>query len=390
MRKRERKSFFSLMAILVFLFSCENESIENLFPVEGEPLHTIDLRWYQNDIETRAEFEVGMQWCFSFLGAQLPSGSWNLGTLWINDQTLRIDLATLGFNNHALEQFEKLIRLYKASEEYAVTGGIDAGRFVTSIINNSNHYYKIVNMPTTLERFRNNSTFLEKRAAIIESAVAFEERLISMPAQNQNINSLTYWAQELSGSLIDSSQQVEENEVMDIMPNGQVRFGIYNKNGQLIGGGDTSLSIAGKPSKCLWCHEVNIQIGFSAMTAIPGFFSPEQFDSIVQENTVVLNNHRSALSPEINFFDRNEHTKFEKIYIRFMEPSAQRLAQEWSKSISDVESILVNVQTHENDEFPELGLLYYRKEIDQYSPYQVLPSTTEARETVSDEPNLLP
>ena len=386
-----KQVLFSFFVLGMLFSSCENESIETLFPDNKDAAtYTINLHWYQNDTETRAEFETGMQWCFSFLGAQLKSGSWSRGTQWLNGLTVKIHIEELGFNTHALNQFQKLIKQYKQSEEYRLTGGIDAGRFVVSIINNSNHYYKIVNMPTTLDVFRSNYSFLQKRAAIIESAVAFKERLINMPEQDQTVDSLGYWAQELVGSIVDSSHQVEENEVMDVMPNGQLRFGIYNKNGELIGGADSNLSIAGKPVKCLWCHEINIQRGFAALTAVPGYFSPNQFDSIVQENGVVLNNHRAALSTEIDFTDRNQHTEFEKIYIRFMEPSVQRLSQEWRKSESEVEMTLLNTLTHSHEEFPELGQLYYRKEIAQYSPYQVLPSTTEARETVNNEPNLLP
>lgn len=388
MRARKQLSFL-FVVLALFLQACENESLETLFPEPTTSTHTIDLHWYQNDTESKAEFETGLQWCFSFLGAQLEKGMWTAGTQWVDEEKLSVHLDQLGFNNHALLQFEQLIAQYKQSEEYEKTGGIDAGRFVVSIINNSNHYYKIVDMPETLNEFQAKYRFQQKRAAILESAVAFKERLIHLPEQAQDISSLGYWSQELLGSLKDSSHQVEENEVMDVMPNGQLRFGIYNKNGALIGGGDPKLSVAGKPVKCLWCHEVNIQRAFTAITAIPGYYSPQQFDSIVAENRTQLDYHRASLNPIIDFTDKDQHPEFEKIYIRFMEPSAKRLAKEWGLSVAQVESNLQGIATHRHDEFPEMGDLYFRKDIASFAPYQVLQDVKEARETETDEPNFL-
>ena len=234
------------------------------------------------------------------------------------------------------------------------------------------------------------SAFLQKKAAIVESAVAFGERRISLPNPNNNINSIGYLAEELTGSLADSTHIVKEFEVMDIMENGQLRFGIYNTNNQLINGADPNLSSAGKPAKCLWCHEVNIQKGFAAQTAINGYFSPNQFDSIIIENQLILNEYRSILNTEIDFLDNLQHIELEKLYIRFMEPSAKRLAAEWNMTEGEVSLKLSGFTTHTNNEFNSLGDLYNRFEIENYAPYQVIPSTTSARETVNYEPNLLP
>ena len=379
-----------LSLILLMFVSCSKEEAIDTPAGETDVEYKIVLNKYQNDSETKAEFETGLKWCFSFLGAKLKKGSWANGTKWINNEKIKINIKELGFDEHALIQLKNLITIYKFSEEYEVTEGIDAGRFVVSILNNSSHYYKIVNMPIQLKDFRYKYNFLQKKAAIIESAVAFGERRISMPKENYNINSLGYLSEELSGSLSDSSHIVKENEVMDIMPNGQLRFGIYNTNEQLINGANIDLSAAGKPGKCLWCHEVNIQRGFAASTAIPGYLSPNQFDSIVLQNMDFLNDYRASLNSEIDFFDNSQHTELEKLYTRFMEPSSKRLASEWSITEEEVKLKLANLTTHNHIEFEEFGELYYRSEIESYSPYQVLPSTSNARETVNYEPDLLP
>ncbi|MBL4710030.1 MAG: hypothetical protein JKY48_16495 [Flavobacteriales bacterium] len=375
------------MIFSILISSCEDEKEEPAIAPNLD--YEIILYQYQNDVEIKAEFETGLQWCFSYLGAQLEKGSWAKGTSWLDTQRIQIDVEEFGFDQTALQSLKELISIYKQSEEYSVTGGIDAGRFVVSIFNNSNHYYKIVGMPSVLNNFVSDYTFLQKKAAIIESAVAFGERIINIPQEDGNIHSLGYLAEEIIGSLSDSSHVVKENEVMDIMPNGQLRFGIYNANKELITGADTTLSIAGKPAKCLWCHEVNIQTAIAALTAIPGYYSPPQFDSVINQNRTILEAYRASLNTEIDFNDISQHAELEKLYIRFMEPSTKRLSGEWSITEQEVKSRLSNLSTHINHEFPELGNLYHRTEVETYSPYQVIRSTSSARETVLNEPNLL-
>ena len=374
----------------IFLVACRQEDDENKRDILLAENNKIDLIFYQNDTETKAEFELGLKWAFSFLGARLERGSWDRAMVWQSPTTFQINMSELGFNQNAAEQLENLIRQFKISEEYLVKGGIDAGRFVVCTLNNSNHYYKIVGMPTSFNKYVSSKSFLQKRGAIIESAVALKERLIQLPEENSPINRLSYLAEELSGSLRDSSHQVLENEVMDVMENGQLRFGVYDTLGQLIVGSDPTISIAGKPVKCLWCHETVIQRGFAALTSIPGYYSPAQFDSIIDKNSLTLDAYRKGLDTEIDFADPSNHTKVEKLYFRFMEPSANRLSLEWGVSVNEVELLLKDIETHGHQEFPSFGQLYYRTDIEKFSPYATLPSTSSIRETNINEPNLLP
>lgn len=377
------------LLICFLINSCKKEEL-NEESAEQISISSIQLHYYQNDDETKAEFELGLKWGFSFLGAELKKGSWEEGVVWINHNLFLVDFTKLGFTPNAMLQLNSLIQQFKASEEYTKTGGIDAGRFLASTLNNSNHYYKIVGVSKTLDGFNENANYLPKQAAIIESAVAFKERVINLPISDAEVDELKYWALEVSGSLIDSTAEVEENEMMDIMANGQLRFGIYNKRKELIGGSDASFTIAGKPAKCLWCHESNIQTGFAAVTAIPGYYSPRQFDSIVALNTLELNSYRATLNSEIDFTNKQAHAETEKLYIRYFEPSAKRLAAEWNLSEQEVKTLLQNIPTHLQDEFTQFGALYHRDEVQSFAPYEVLPSAASARETVPFEIDLLP
>lgn len=385
------KGVITALMFSVFV-GCENDiSVpETTMKENSFEASTLQLYFYQNDSETKIEFETGLKWAFSFLGAELKNGAWKNATTWQSPTLIQLNIGALGFNTNAQEQLKLLIHQFKTSEEYLEKNGIDAGRFVVCILNNSNHYYKIVGMPNALDKYLSDRQFLQKRAAIFESAVALKERLIQLPLSNSSTTRLSYLSEELSGSLKDSSHQVIEREVMDIMANGQLRFGIYDTTGQLLVGSDPNISIGGKPVKCLWCHETNIQPGFAALSSIPGYYSPAQFDSIIGVNKTTLELYRNSLTPENDLINPTNHTKVEKLYLRYMEPSAKRLAAEWGLTAEDVELKLKNIPTHLHPEFPAFGQLYFRNEIEAYSPYATLPSSSSARETNDNEPNLLP
>ena len=375
--------------MLVVVDACKKEEIEvDRFSVE-ENYNTLSLSWFQNDSETQAEVNKGLIWCFSFLGAELPTGCLEKGLVWETDKVVKVDITQLGFTNQAQEQLRKIVRVFKESEEFQISKTVDLGRFVVTIFNNSNHYYKIVGTPTSLENFTQNRIYLPTHAAIVESAVAFGERIIQLPNPNEEIVRMGYLALEVQGSVIKNTHITKEFEVMDIMPNGQFRFGVYDLNGKLIQGADPNLSAAGKPTKCLWCHETNLQKGFAAQTSVSNYYSPIEFDSIIDLNFEKLKAYRGSLVSEIDYNDRQGHTELEKLYIRFMEPSIKRLSGEWGIPENEVEIKLSKLQIHLYGEFPEMGNLYYRSEVDNYAPFIVIPVSKDAREVLGQEPDYL-
>ncbi len=383
------KLFVLLFVILLVVESCKRDDVVKPPNSSSPEQSRINLAFYQNDSESISQFELGLKWVFSFLGAQLDKGSWSRALIWKSGSLFELRIDELGFSENAQIHLRSLINQFKLSEEYQIKGGIDAGRFVVCILNNSNHYYKITGVPKTFSEFKSQFEFKPKKAAIIESAVAFTERLIFLPKRNNTATALGYLADELAGSLVDSTHATIEHEVMDIMDNGQLRFAVYTDQGELIVGADPRFSSAGKPVKCLWCHEINLQCAFAAISAIPGYYSPPEFDSILATDRVVLDDYRAALTPEIDYSDEFQHAELEKLYFRFMEPSAKRLAQEWGKTEAEIKRLLVGIPTHQHHEFLFNEDLYYRADIQQFSPFQVLPSTPSVRETNDDEPNLL-
>jgi hypothetical protein len=72
-----------------------------------------------------------------------------------------------------------------------------------------------------------------------------------------------------------------------------------------------------------------------------------------------------------------------------MEPSAQRLALEWNMTEEKIKTLLAGLPVHEHAEFPFLGELYNRSEIDHFAPYEVLQVPEDAREPSLYEPDFL-
>lgn len=380
----------SFLVVFAFVFdACKKEEL--YVPVDSGVQQidnsVIDLIWYPSDIETREDFETGLKWGLSFLGAELPNGCWNNAVEWKSETKFSIDFSKLGFSTNALSAISKINSWFKASSEYQLKGGIDAGRWVVNTFNNSNHYYEIVGMPRTLNGFKSNYIFFEKKAAIVESAVAFGGRIIRMP-KGRNWNEQGYLAEEIK-DIKSQEKLTQEFEVMDIMSNGQLRFGVYSVMGELINGADPTFSNGGKPAKCLWCHELNVQRAFAAETSIKGYFSHFEFDSLVTVSYNQIKVYRTQLVSEINFSNIEEHAELEKLYIRYMEPSTKRLALEWEKSENEVQRILENENSHNHDEFLDMKSLYHRNEIKNYAPFPIINLTESLRETDYSEKSIL-
>lgn len=382
-----KKILFTSVFALLMMSSCKHEPIE---PMVGEMLNQtqIQLIWHQNDNETKSDLEDGLKWCFSYLGATLPEGSLKKAIDWNSDTSFVLDMGVVGFNVQAMNILSRLIKISRQSEAYYLKGGIDAGRWVVCLFNNPNHYYKIVDVPNKIEDFIAIYEFLDTLGGIKESAVSFHQRRIFM-SKKVETKSMCFLAEEVSGD-ISGNYTVKELEVFDFLPNGQPRFAVYDTKGLLMNGANAVFSSAGKPSKCFWCHESINSKAFAATTSSPGYFTIAEFDSIIEVCNKELAIYRSSLSSDFDFLNKQEHTQLEKLYIRFMEPSAKRLASEWGMSVLAVQSRLSSLSTHSHPEFPEMGDLYYRHEVEDFAPFKSIPVGSDARETNINEPNLIP
>jgi hypothetical protein len=382
----------SLLAVF-FLFGSAGCSRTNQLPPPKDPSLVIKLRWiksYPN--QSRSQVNTGLFWALSFLGAKLPADaaviSWD-GT------TVTVDLEAAGVPQASQAAWKQLLEVLKSSEESRLMGGIDIGRFVFLSLCGSHQYYALTGVAATYAEFRARHQFAPKQVAIVESAIARGNRLIEV-GKGEGIESVAFVAFEGAGSLRDHTFQKADIETLDVMENGQLRFGLYDLQGRLEEATTPALTAAGKPSKCLWCHEVNVQPPFTNVTDLEGYYSTREFNGLVANAMQVIAGYRKTLVSKVDFTRRlQDHWNAEALYFSFAEPTASRLADEWNIPIDKVKQLLAshNLKTHPHSERLDAeilgGNLYDRRDVDSLAPYAVIRGPSDMQELSSYEPNLL-
>jgi hypothetical protein len=173
------------------------------------------------------------------------------------------------------------------------------------------------------------------------------------------------------------------------MPNGQLRFAIYDKKGQLENASPSKFSEAGKPAKCQWCHESQVMPLYKDTPDVPNFMTSKEFLSEVEKLQGYLKAYQDTLSSKIIFSNTNNHSLQELLYISFMEPNLQRIALEWNLSEAEVLMRVKKFKTHKNEEFKFLGDLYHRHDVDKKSPFKTLKVPKSIREETKFDVNYL-
>jgi hypothetical protein len=391
--KREKSTRLAPMLAAVLLLSTSgcNRTDQSLMPEDQSLL--IKLRWLKSyPSQSKTQVNTGLFWALSFLGAKLPTDA---AIVFWDGTTLTLDLNAAGVVESSKPAWKKLLLVLKSSGEYRMMGGIDVGRFVFLSLCSSYHYYAFTGANSTYAQFRAEHTFAPKQVAIVESAVAHGNRLIEV-GQGEDINSVAFVAFEGSGSLQDHSFEKADIETLDLMENGQLRFGLYDLQGRLKDATTPALTAAGKPSKCLWCHEINLQPPFRNLTDLHGFYSTNEFRELVASSTRVITDYRKTLKSKVDFTRLQDHSNAEDLYLSFAEPTAIRLAAEWHMPLAQVKQLLAsrNLKPHPHSERLDDGILgedlYDRDDVESLAPYTTIRGPSDMREASNYEPNLLP
>ena len=370
-----RKIFFLIVSFLVL--SCESDTYYEL-QNHDDALH---LKWnkaYPED--TIDKSLIGLKWGLSYVGAILPT---TLNGISTSNNIISIDINKLGFSESAIEKLSKLNLKIKESQEYQTTNTIDLGRYITLLLGASEHYYEIIGTPQTLTEVLNRYTLLPQKGYVNNSGVSLENRIIKFSDQN-GFNQIF-----LSEEVNPVSSKVFEYETIELLPNGQLRFGIFDVNGNRKNNADPSHSNAGKPGKCMWCHESTINQMYNTQNDYAGYLTYNEFQNTLISYRESNRKQKLTLTNGVDFSQTQQHTLTELLYISFMEPSAERLSQEWKMSLMQVQGLLSNLPTHIYTEFPFLGNLYYRKDIESFAPFQGLSVSSSVREQSEIEVNYL-
>ncbi|NRB53256.1 MAG: hypothetical protein HRU41_36710 [Saprospiraceae bacterium] len=366
MRKTGLQQLSILVWLVILLVNCTSDRLRP--QLEGKD--SIQLRWIKAyDGENRDQVILGLQWSLSFLGAQLPDDSWPKAVQFLDEEYFVLDLGKVGFSPASLSKWQKILDRLKASDEYQVKGAIDLSRFLVLSLHSSWHYYELTQAPNDLLTYLEQQSFSASDSfPILNSSIASAPRLIRFHTQG-NLADRFFIADE-GEDILGLDRPVDHFEVLDFMSNGQLRFMLYDEAGGLAPAAPLATTRAGKPSKCLWCHEANVQPLFQPTPDQAGFLTSEHFQGVVDSTNRLLDAYRSTLPTALDHTKKQAHTQSELLYIAFMEPSLQRVAREWGLSREATQEILKDFPTHQFDEFPFLGDLYYRNWIDSLAPYR--------------------
>jgi hypothetical protein len=353
----------------------------------SDPRDVIELRWVKAyPRESRSDVETGLLWGLSLVGATLPKGARVIR--WQGDR-ITLDLARAQVLEGTQPAWREFIGAMKDSGEYRTRGALDAGRFMAIMLGDPDRYYALTGATPDYQAARNRYRFDGKPAAIVKSGVALGSRRIDLSVADSAAQ-MAFVGFEGRGSFTDSTFAPHEMELVDVMPNGQLRFALYDLEGRLKQGASRALTRAGKPAKCMWCHESGLMVSLVEYPAVRGFYDRREFDAIIAQRREMLSSYRRQLDMQIDYGERQDHTFAELLYLSFQEPSRQRLAREWGVSEERATALLRGIPTHAHGEFAFLGSeLYHREDVEKLAPYAVLAAPQSMREPFEPESKLV-
>jgi hypothetical protein len=380
----------SMLAALVMLILLSLAGCSPAPPTDPEM--TINLRWVRNyPKERRQNVDTGLFWALSFLGAELPESAQVLS--WHGD-VVTVDLGAAKVQEGSAQAWKKLLKVFKSSDEYRKMGAIDIGRFVFVSLCGAHQYYALAGTSPTFAAFLAKHKFDSREFAVVESGVAHGNRLIDAGA-GSGLGDVAFVAFEGGGMLRDASFHKEDVETVEFMKNGQLRFGLYDLDGALKAHTTAALTAAGKPSKCLWCHELYVNPPFRNVTDLPGFHTTQQFKDLVASRMRTVADYRKTLHSKVDFRKTQDHTNAENLYLSFAHPTATRLALEWKMPLAVVMTKLstLALKPHAHSVAADDGILgdqlYDRDAVDPLAPYAAIRGPSDIREASSYEPDLI-
>ncbi len=364
--------FAGLALTFILLSSCDAN--------DSEDKNIIYLKWNKShEQDTLEKNRTGLTWALSFLGSTIAMEEAPLGLSQTKDM-IRLDVTQAGFSDRAIPHLQSLIGVIQNSEEYKLKGTIDIGRFIALTIGSSHHYYKIAQVPQRLSDLESKYTFDSITAYINNSSISKIDREIEY-----SINNSPHRRAFISAERDTITKEIQEFETVELMDNGLSRFALYDREGNLKTAGDPKVTRAGKPSKCMWCHESGIQQLFRAQLDFKNYVPYASFLDSLKRYNRELKVYQDSIWKNAFIKKRSLHTEMEIAYITFMEPSVEQLANEWQLSQDEVKSKLSHLKSHTHHEFGFLGNLFYRKDIDALAPFKCLEVPDSFREKSNNE-----
>jgi hypothetical protein len=369
--------------LILFLFSWISTSCihDPIAPIVESP-DSIQLKWnpsYSN--EEMSDALIGLNWALSSIGGKNTHSSTN--GFQVSDQIITLYLPQIAFSSIGYTSIFSLHAAIQNSEEYIQNKHIDLGRYVTLLLGSSAHYYRIVDMPLHLRDLISKYQIQYDHGYINNSSISGNHRIIAF-SKTKSLNQFF-----LSSEIDSITQRTLEFETMEILENGQIKFGIFDADSQRIDAANPTISASGKPAKCMWCHESKINPLFNPQKNIAGYLTYKQLNDSLNYFQAKLKESQSLLRSGIDYSKTQDHTQMELLYLMFKNPSALRLASEWGITEVEVEILLANYPKYPNPEFSFLPPGYDRNTIEQHAPFNGLVTSKNVREPSPIEINYI-
>lgn len=339
---------------------------------DGEAGAPARLRWvrgYEGD--SWSQSANGLWWQLSLLGATPPADGSAVILLEESDDRvlLELDTARLGLGERARGLLDETLIALGESDEARIFGGVDLGRALLGTLYNPWMYYTMTGACPTLEDWK--ARYLDEEHGmfvVTDSLLVPGEREIRFNLNPSTHDTLAFLAAEGEGALSEGSFHPLEHETLDLLPNGQQRYAVYDEQGAIAPAAIESG--AGMPGRCMWCHEGNMQLLSSGNVPVDGYLDPESFLAQLLQAQAVLEETRAAEDSAILWEDPATHDWGERLVETFLAPSPARLGREWGVPSAEVEAKIaaLGLPTHISEEYPEQGALLTRADVDEALP----------------------
>jgi hypothetical protein len=329
------------------------------------------LRWVRGyDEENWERAQQGLWWSLAELGAVPPLTSPAIHVVSESEDEVIFDLDLLecGLPSTALDAIRVATEDTLTSDERAIWGSIDLGRWIMRVVYEPWVYYGATGTCRNLDGWASERLDPEPvtYGVTVSNLLKDKHRLIELNHLPGSIERLAFRATEGTGSIVDGTFEPLEYEILDVLPNGVHHYAVYDLDGNLLPGGTPEVSPAGQPGRCMWCHESQwTQRGSDENVSPAPYISYDEFLVEAEQVDLVADARRKQLNTILKF-DGDVHTWGEWLAEMFLHASPERLAREWHTTPAEVERILekLEILTVPSGEYPDLGDVAEREALD--------------------------
>lgn len=296
------------------------------------------LSWYRSDeAESWAVARAGLDWALSQAGALPPADGSAIEVLDEEEDRVRfelhVDRLELAEDANAM-----LVEVGDELRSAGGSGGDDLGRFLLRGLHEPWRYYVLTGACGSLEEWRAARPPLPLEYAVTTSLLLPDHRLVRLPSTQGAADAVAFEAVEGEGSLADGSFGATSFETVDLMPNGQFRYAVYDLTGALQAAGDAEET--GLPANCAWCHEASVHAGTPANESAPGYLSYTEWMQHREGAQATVEALRASLDTSISYDTPAVHGDAERLVEGFLFPDTARVASEWRSTESEVRATL--------------------------------------------------